>query len=130
MGFGGVSAEIGLERDDIEVLHSVKGQSTILSIFGPIVQIIDDTDMRVCGISAIEDKYSFEEPAPFPFSILQNLQLGAANRAYYKALAAAPDADAVFSKSYQVQRRGIPFIYMKETVTFQGKAFKIKADKR
>ena len=49
--------------------------------------------------------------------------------AAFNALAKAPDADAVFSKSYQIQKRGIPFIFMREKVTFRGKAFKIKSDK-
>lgn len=131
MGFGGLSAEVKMERDDIEILDSVEGVSTVLSILPPLIQIIDDTDMRVLGISAMEDRVSFAEPVPFPMSIIQNLlgPRGAMDRAYFNALSKAPDADAVFSKSYQIQKRGIPLIFMREKVVFKGKAFKIKADK-
>jgi hypothetical protein len=51
-----------------------------------------------------------------------------ADRAYYKALGAVPEADAVFYKSMDREHDGIPFIWTSETVTFRGKALRLKSD--
>ncbi len=51
-----------------------------------------------------------------------------ASRAYYKALEAHPEADAVFCKDYEREEVGIPWLFHTETVTYKGKAIKLKAD--
>ena len=55
---------------------------------------------------------------------------GTMDRAYYKALEAAPDADAVFVKCFDVESSGIPLIYGTIAATCRGKALQLKPDAR
>ena len=116
MGFGGVNIETKLEREDIVIMGPVEGTSTRSDFFG-IIQIIDGDKLQILGIPFFKDKYTYFERG--------NTVL---NRAYYKALAATPDADAIFSKSYDEEVEGIPFILGTTTITVKGKAVKLKSD--
>ncbi len=97
-----------------------------------LVKIIDGDKLILLGMKTFEDQYAFLQDPGLP--ILQVLTLGlsggptAEDRAYYKALAATPDADVVIPKAYVKQISGIPLLASMKEVTFTGKAVKIKAD--
>ncbi|MBE9541152.1 MAG: hypothetical protein IMF01_02450, partial [Proteobacteria bacterium] len=113
---------------DYTILDRVEGASSTRSFLFGLIQIIDgDVDkIKVFWIPLFEEKYAFQNVAPFPLSLLQFATT--AERAYYKALAKTPDADSVLNKAYYKEKRGIPFIFSNETVTFTGKAIKLKTD--
>jgi len=117
---------INLERGDYTMLASVKGSSTVKSYAFGVVQIVDSTKVRVLWVfKDYEDQYSYQDPGFF------NLLFGtvsASDRAYYKALAATPDADAIIPKALIKQTSGFPFIYEEEEATFTGKALKYKSE--
>jgi len=118
---------INLEKGDYTMLSSVKGSSTIKSYVGGMVQIVDGTKVRVLWVfKDFEDQYSFQSP---PSGLLDLFKpVTAADRAYYKALAATPDADAVIPKAFIRQNSGVPFFAEEEEVTFIGKALKYKSE--
>jgi hypothetical protein len=106
------------------MLGSVKGSSTLKSYFFGIVQIIDGNKSRILWVfKDYEDQYSFQDPGG-----LNILPVSVEDRAYYKALAATPDADAVIPKAFIKQSSGFPFIYEEQEVTFTGKALKYKSE--
>jgi hypothetical protein len=102
--FSNFSIRAELTRDDIEVLNRVAGTCSTKNIFFGVIQIVDDKDLKLFW-SADTDE-----------------------RAYYRALNAAPDADAVFYKSMYSEWDGIPPIVWVNTVTYTGKAIKLKTD--
>ena len=119
MGFGNFGIETDLSRGDIVVLDRVQGSSTTESICLGAVQIVDGDNLRILGIPFFKEKYS----SLFNKGIWMN---STERRAYYKALEAAPDADAVFYKSMDYEFSGIPLIWWTETATYTGKGIKLK----
>jgi len=119
---------VNLQRSDYEVLGPVEGASKRTSIAFGLVQIVEDDKLIVCGIKSFEDQYAFRQADTGLINVLFGWMLGvsADDRAYYKALAATPDADAVVPKSWTKTVTGIPCIYTMEDVKFTGKAIKIK----
>ena len=121
MAFGGLNIETDITRSDIVVLDQVEGSSTTTSVCLGIIQVIDGDKLRLFWI--------------FPFFVEKYTPLAdgdwitTASRAYYKALENAPEADAVFCKSWDREQSGNPLLWGKETVTFKGKAIKLKSDK-
>ena len=114
---------INLEKGDYTMLGSVKGSSTVVSYFFGVFQVIDGNKFSVLGFKNFEDQYSFQNPGGLNF-----LPVSVEDRAYYKALAATPDADAVIPKAFIKQSSGFPFIYEEQEATFTGKALKYKSE--
>ncbi len=118
-----------MTRSDYIVLDKVDGTSKLdYYVFG-IYQVIDDEHIKLFWIPLnFDDTYAFTQP---PSGLLDRFFSWAKteDRAYYKALSQTPDADSVISKAYIKERRGIPWIFEKEIVTFTGKAIRIKTDK-
>lgn len=120
-----------LERDDIEVIQTVEGESTRRSLLLGSIQIIDEDKYKIFWIPFFQDKGagtlqgngSFLSALSKPFTPVSVL-----DRAYYDALAETPDADTVFYKSATQERRGVPLLFTSHRVTLRGKAAKIKAD--
>ncbi|HIJ83825.1 MAG: hypothetical protein HW380_3730 [Magnetococcales bacterium] len=118
-----------MERKDYVVLDRVEGKSVTESYFGGLVKIIDGVNVSVLGVKFFEDRTSY---LPDQGDIISNL-LGTlfgsstADRAYYKALSANPDADSVLRRSMTVESQNY-FFYASEKVTYTGKALKIKPD--
>jgi len=129
MGFGGFDMEAELDRDDIVVLDRVEGTSSTTTVLGipgtaiAIVQVIDGDKYRVFGIPFFKDKYVWKTPG----ELLPGTST--ASRAYYKALEAHPEGDAIFCKSQEREVGGVPGIYHTETVTWKGKAIKLVSDR-
>lgn len=116
LGFGNLNIEAQLDREDVVILGTVEGESKTVSILLGLIQIIDDDKLRLFGIKFFKDKYVWGTLNP------------TASRAYYKALAAHPDADAVFQKSWEREESGTRLLYFEETVLFRGKAIALKSD--
>ena len=129
LGFGRLDMQVSMSRGDIEVLETAEGSSSTESYLGGIVKIIDGEHLQVLGIKFFEDRYT----RILPGDPLQVLQTGGGfldktlGRAYYRALTAHPEADAVFLKSIDFATWGIPLIYTRKTVTVRGKAIKLKS---
>lgn len=117
---------INLEKGDYTMLGTVKGTSTIKSYLFGVVEIIDGTKVKILCFKDFEDQYSFQNGDDSIFSLLFGVSVE--DRAYYKALAATPDADAIIPKAFVKQTSGIPFIYAEKEVTFSGKALKYKSE--
>jgi len=109
---------------DFEVIGTTEGKSRKTSILGPVLQIIDGNKISVLGIKFFEDQYAFAEKPSGLFTTVS-----VEDRAYYKALAATPDADAIAGKGFVRTRSGFPLLWSSQQVTFQGKALKYKAHK-
>jgi len=120
IGIGSLNMEASLTRDDLVVLDSVEGRSSIKSLLGGLVAIIDGEKLRLFGISFFKDKFTYFKE-PFLFS-----GVSAEDRAYYKALEQTPDADIVLVKSMDREESGVPFFFTTKDVTFRGKAMKLK----
>jgi hypothetical protein len=120
LGFGSLNLEADITRADIVVLDRVEGSSSNTSILFGLIQIIDNDKLQLFGIKFFKDKYTY-----FKDSVWAN----PVDRAYYKALEAQPEADAVFVMSMDNEDSGVPIICETKTVTFRGKAIKLKADK-
>jgi hypothetical protein len=117
MGFGNFSMNTQLSREDIVVLDQVEGTSTTDFILLGLIQIVDGKELRLLGIPFFREKYT----GGFWINSIQH-------RAYYKALAAAPEADAVFHKSTDYEYGGIPLIWWSETAYYHGRAIRLKSD--
>jgi len=107
-----------ITRDAIEVLDTVEGTSTTDSILLGLIQVVDGNKLRIIGIPFYKEQYTFSSGY---FGLT-------AARAYYKALSATSGADAVFYKSMDSEHSGFPLLWSSETVTFRGKAIKLKTD--
>lgn len=116
MGFGNLNIEVQLDRNDVVILGAIEGESKTVSILLGLIQIIDDDKLRVLGIRFFKDKYVW------------GVVNATASRAYYKALEAHPEADAVFQKSWEREERGIRLFFFEESVLFRGKAVSLKSD--
>jgi len=125
---------VNMNKGDYTVLGTVKGTSTVKSYLLGIVQVVDEDKVSFLGIKTWEDQYALLTPPDGPQSLpIIGWFLGGgvspSDRAYYKALAATPDADAVAAKSWVKQNpASIPLLYSEETVTFTGKALKFKSE--
>ncbi len=121
---------INLEKGDYTMLASVKGSSTVSSYVFGIVQVIDGSKVSVLGFKNFEDQYSFQQQdnsfLGALFVIFRTVSVE--DRAYYKALAATPDADAVIPKAFTKQSSGFPLLFVEEEATFTGKALKYKSE--
>ena len=122
MGFGSFDVNTQLSRGDIVVLERVEGTSTTKSILFGAVQIVDGDNVKVLGIPFFTDRYTCVRTDP--------CRVTTADRAYYKALEATPEADAVFYKTMDREGSGIPLLWETETVTFSGKAITLKPDQQ
>lgn len=130
---GGFGIRANLDRDDLVVLGSVEGSSTTTSILLGLVQVIDGEKLKILFIPFFKEKYTY-----FSDSLLASLPLGGflsvfritstADRAYYKALEKAPDADLILLKSMDREGWGIPILFSTNSVTFRGKAVKLRSD--
>lgn len=140
---------VKLKDSDYSVLASVKGVSTTKSYACGIVKVIDGNKVRVLGIKFFEDQYSYLTPKDrlsdtekfmlfypgcwliLPITvpyIVYTHSASAEDRAYYKVLAAVPDADELVSPGLVAQRSGIPLVCREEEVTLTAKAIKYKAN--
>ena len=124
MGFSNLYIETQITRNDVVVLDRVEGSSTLTSILFGAINIIDGDKLQLLGIKFFKDKFTY-----FKDSNAWIRSPECADRAYYKALEAAPEADAVFGKSMDNEEGGLPFLYRTQAVTFRGKAVKLKADR-
>ena len=125
--------QLNMARNEYTVLGTVKGSSTEDSYVLGIVRVIDGDKYNILGFKTFEDQYAFTSADAGIFQdipVLSFLFAGPSvnDRAYFKALAATPDADAVTVKSYDYTRSGFAPFYSKRVVTFTGKAVKYKAD--
>ena len=125
MGFGNLDINTEFLRDDIVVLDRVKGSSTTNYILLGIVQIVDGNKVRLFGIPFFNEKYASSTTST-DSNYWDNPN---AHRAYYKALEASPEADAIFYKIMDYEFSGFPPIWWSETATYSGKAIKLKTDK-
>ena len=121
LGFGDLRVETQIGRGDIVVLDRVEGSSTLTSILFGCIQIIDGDKLQLLGFKFFKDKYTYFKDTGGHFA-------SCADRAYYKALEAAPEADCVFQKSMDYEDAGIPLLWSTQAVTFKGKAVKVKTD--
>jgi len=116
---------VNLEKGDYTVLGTAKGSSTVKSYVCGLFKIIDDNKVSFLFIKLFEDQYCFQEPSLFG-TVLGFVSVE--DRAYYKAIAAVPDADAVLQRSFTKQVSSFPLLYSDEEVTFTGKAIKLKSE--
>ena len=114
-----------VDRTDYEVLATTEGKSTRVAILCGLVNILAGDKVSIPGLKLFEVQYAFLTPSPWTRILPVNVE----NRAYYKALAATPDADAVAGKAERVTDSGVPLIWTKKEVTYQGKAIKYKSHK-
>lgn len=145
--FGQVNVK--LRNNDYKLLASVKGTSSTKSYACGIVKVIDGEKFRVLGVKFFNDQFCYLTPkdrlsdteklmlfypgfwvflpvtAPY---IVYTHSASAEDRAYYKVLAAVPDADEVINPALVAQRSGVPLICREEVVTLTAKAIKYKAD--
>ena len=127
----GAEVNVNLARQDYTVIGPVKGTSTLESYVLGLIKIVDGDKVIILNLKTFEDQYALLQAPDSPFAILFSALTGSAtaeDRAYYKALAATPDADVVIPKAYTKQVSGIPLLASMKEVTFTGKAVKIKAD--
>jgi len=122
----GIAINPEIPRDAIEVLDTVEGTSTTNSILLGLIQVVDGDKLRLLGISFFREQYTYFGSYPGTNVFLPCPSTG--DRAYYKALSETPGADAVFYKSMDREYSGIPLLWSSETVTFRGKAIKLKTD--
>ena len=123
--FGAARLQANLNRTDLEILGPVEGRSTKQSFVLGLVQVIDGDKWQVLYIKFFQDQYAFADRPWYE----KLCWVSTDDRAFSKALAATPDADTVFHKSYIRSSSGVPLIYTKKESTFQGKAMKLKSDK-
>jgi len=119
-----------MPREAYEVLERVEGESTTASLIGGLIKFVDGGKMIFFGMRFFEDQYSLA-PMTGAGDLLSRITdlPSTQDRAYFKALAATPDADVIIPKTYDQELRGIPYIFEHETVIFKGKAIKIKSDR-
>ena len=121
----GTQIQANMNSGDCQVLAKTEGNSKKTSILCGLVQVIDGDKVAVLGIKFFEDQYSYFEHAKL-FGVIDLGGVSVEDRAYYKALAATPDADTVAQKAYVKTEKSIPLFWKSEDVTFQGKALKFK----
>jgi hypothetical protein len=122
----GIAIQPEIPRDAFEVLDTVEGTSTTDSILLGLIQVVDGDKLRLLRISFFREQYTYFGAYPGTNVFLSWPSTG--DRAYYKTLSVTPGADAVFYKSMDREYSSIPFLWSSETVTFRGKAIKIRTD--
>ena len=130
----GMQVDIGsMDRNHYVVLDLVDGESTRTSICGGLIQFVDGNKLVICNMRFFADEFSQEpimQERSFSERLMDYLTLPTVQqRAYYKSLAATPDADVIIPKAYDYESSGIPVIFTHEKVNFRGKAIKLKTDK-
>lgn len=117
-------AKVELKRADVVVLQPVEGKSNEQGYLLGLIKVIDGNKLEVLGFPFFKDQTARLEGTRGYFPCASRLE----SRAYYKALATAPDADAVIERSVTTEHFAVPVLYSCKTLTFQGKAVKIKPD--
>ena len=115
-----------MNASDYSVLGITEGKSTKTSVFFGLVQVIDGDKYRILGMRFFEDQYAYAAAEDRSWYEKLFGTVNTADRAYYKALAATPDADAVAAKAYLETDSGIPALWSSQEITYQGKAVKYK----
>jgi hypothetical protein len=117
-------SDVALKREDVVALKPVAGDSTETAILVGVIRIIDGSKVQVLGI-----KFFNDQTARLP-GWRGCFPCGHAGegRAYYKALAAAPEADGIIERSVTWEQSGFPLLFWTKKTTFQGKAVKLKPD--
>lgn len=121
----GTQIHANMDKNDYEVGATTSGTSTKECYLLGLIQVIDGDKYQVLGIRFFEDQYAFEQKPEGILGLLAGPSVR--DRAYYKALAATPDADTVAVKAWTETTSGFPLFYSKDEVTFQGKALKFKS---
>ena len=127
----GVGIVANLDREDVEIIGTVEGESTKQSLLLGSFQVIDGDKYKILWIPFFQDKGAgaLQNNGGFLGAIFQAFApVSVIDRAYYDALAETPDADTVFYKTSTQERRGFPLLYTSERVTLRGKAAKVKSD--
>lgn len=129
-----VSMQANLDRSDYSVLKKVQGTSETRIYCCGLVQTIDD-HLVILGFKTFDEKFASVPGVVTPLDLISLLTLGivdggptTAERAYYHALAQAPEADLVLPKGSVCEASGMFPFYTREKVTYTGKAIRIKAD--
>jgi len=121
---GGPCSDLDLKRSDFVVLNQVHGETTETSILLGIVKIIDGNKVEILGARFFKD-----QTARLPgIAGCIPCYWRSESRAYYKALAAAPDADGIIERSVTWEKSGVPLLFYTKKTDFQGKAIKLKPD--
>jgi hypothetical protein len=117
-------ADVELTRADVVVLQPVVGQSNEQKFLLGLVTIVDGHKVEVLGFPFFKDQTARLQGMRGYLPCGTKLE----SRAYYKALAAAPEADAIVERSVSTERFVLPVLYSCKTLTYQGKAVKLKPE--
>jgi hypothetical protein len=120
--FGQLNLETQVPRQDLVILDTVEGTSREDAYVLGIVRIIDRTKWQVLGIKFFEDHCACPYGPSVPCFFVEPVSA----RAYYNALAKAPEADALIERSSTSRTRGCPFLYRMKEITYRGKAIRLK----
>lgn len=102
-----------LKRHEYQVIDTVDGIGVTRTVLGLTFPLFK----KKLGWTGADTRS--RRPAPSAF---------ASGRAMYDALGKVPTADAVFTVSKTVERRGVPFLFRTDTATVKIKAIRIKSD--
>ena len=97
------------------------GTSSTTSVLLGLFQIIDGNKFKILYIPFFKDKYTHFGGVGYI--------TGPDERAYYKALEKAADADLILAKSMDREDWGIPLLFTTKSVTWRGKALQIRPDR-
>ncbi len=125
MGFKGIEWQTTMNRDDYVILNTVEGYSETTSILFGFLQIIDGSKIRLFWIIPFYEEKSARVPGIFGSGLFATTE----SRAYYDALTKSPEADVILCKSVKKTFQGVPLLLNIRSVTYTGKAIKIKAEK-
>jgi hypothetical protein len=125
MGFKGIEWQTTMNRDDYVILNNVEGYSETTSILCGLLQIIDGSKIRLLWIIPFYEEKSARVPGIFGTGLFATTE----SRAYYDALTKSPEADVILCKSVKKTFQGVPLLLNIRSVTYTGKAIKIKAEK-
>ncbi len=117
-------ADVELTRADLVVLQPVAGKSNEQGFLLGLIKVIDGNKVEVLGFPFFKDQTARLPGMRGYFPCGSKLE----SRAYYKALAAAPAADAIVERSVTLERFVLPVLYSCKTLTYQGKAVQLKAE--
>jgi hypothetical protein len=120
--FGQLNLETQVPRQDLVILDAVEGTSREDAYVLGLVRIIDRTKWKVLGIKFFEDHCA----CPYGPSVPCFFVDAVSARAYYNALAKAPEADAVIECSSTSRTRGCTLLYQMKEITYRGKAIRLK----
>lgn len=119
LAFGRFGFETELKRTDVRILDRVEATSEKTSILLGLIQIVDGDKLRILGIPFFEEQHALLTRGVFFTTMFAD---DVQDRAYYKALQQAPDADVIIEKASTSTNRGIPLLWDHRTVTVRGKA--------